>query len=396
MTDPGQLNQKGMSCFFLGHYQKAHELFMIALQRVDPNVQPSLYFNLNYNLAKTLQHKGEHSQAIRIFKALRLEDHLHYIRYDHGIASSNCKLGNYHLATQQFIRITKRYNHCRKDYFYFDSKFGIAICHAMLKNYRESLDLLRMLIVEDPGNNDLYWREIEHLQMLLLDELDSKTSSSVHSIDSYWTTPKQTNNLRIEGDQKLCKLISTIIPKFSEIKLPIKAIFLEKSKNNPPSLRKLGASNMFVPIAQSHRDLSGHVLIYNKEFWCNASDSAIRGNLAHELMHRAWEDSGADKVFFSWTKDTLTYSCLERIVDNCVLAKGFAGDLYAAKKYVQQNSNERNSIGLSLGELSRFLHSASTFEMAGSGSNLTKFEVPTNLAGEMMGDLQSIEQANLS
>ena len=109
----------------------------------------------------------------------------------------------------------------------------------------------------------------------------------------------------------------------------------------------------------------------------------MRGNLAHELMHRAWEDAGADRVFFSWTKDTLSYGCLERIIDLCVLAKGFVQELYDARNYIQQHSGSADNIDLGLAELSGLLLSASKFEMAGAGSNLTKFELPQSIADDL-------------
>lgn len=372
LIDPNQLNRKGMRLFRGGYFQKAHDYFQAALERVNPEDQPALYFDINYNLAKTLQHRGEHSQAIKVFEALRMADARREIRYEHGIASSNYKLGDYRSAIEQFTRIMEKYRHWTKDFFYYDCKLGIAMCHAMQKEYGESLELLRTLIREDPDNSALYLKEVAHLKMALTDEM------------VFAGTGRQPmTEIKIEGDHKLCELLSSMIEKFPEIRLPIKAVYVEKQENNSAGLKKLGASNKFVPISQGHRDSAGHVLLYNKEFWREASDSALLGNLAHELMHRAWEDTGADRVFFSWTKDTLSYSCLERIIDLCVLAKGFVQELYDARKYIQQHSGSPDSIDLGLAELSSLLLSASKFEMAGAAFNLTKFELPESIADDI-------------
>jgi len=372
-----------MRLFRAGHFREAHDCFQAALERVDSGDQPVLYFDLNYNLAKTLQHRGEHRQAIKIFEASRIADGRRYIRYEHGIASSNCKLGNYTVSIQQFTRITEKYRHCKKDLFYYECKLGIAICHAMLNDYGEALKLLRALTREDPDNRAIYLKEVEHLKLRLDEELVLNSGRRFQRLDSDSTALRPATEIRIEGDPQLCELLSSIVTEFPEIRLPIKAVYVEKRDNHPSGLKKLGASNNFVPISQGHRDHLGHVLIYNREFWSGASVPALRGNLAHELMHRAWEDSRAERLFFSWTKDTLTYGCLERIIDLCVMAKGFVEDIYESRKYIQERSRCNESIDFSLGEISRLLLSASTFEMAGADSNLTKFEVPEAIASDI-------------
>lgn len=362
-----------MRLFRCGYFQKAHDYFQAALERVNLKAQPALYFDISYNLARVLQHRGEHRQAIKVFEGLRQADVRREIRYEHGIASSNYKLGDYRSAIQQFTRNAEKYRGRKKDLFYYESKLGIAMCHAMLREYGESLELLRTLIREDPDNSALYLKEVAHLKMALTDEMVFAG-----------TVQRPMTEIKIEGDHKLCELLSSMIEKFPEIRLPIKAVYVEKRENNPAGLKKLGAFNKFVPISQGQRDPAGHLLFYNREFWREASDSALRGNLAHELMHRAWEDAGADRVFFSWTKDTLSYGCLERIIDLCVLAKGFVQELYDARKYIQQHSGSADSIDLGLTELSGLLLSASKFEMVGAGSNLTKFELPKNIADDLV------------
>jgi len=394
MIDADALNRNGLKLFQCGHFRKAHDCFQSALRSLDAAALPELYFDINYNLAKTLQARGEHRKAIKVFEALRAADPRRYSRYDYGIASSNYKLGHYRCSLQQFVRITEKYRNQRKDFFYYACKLGIANCHAMLKEYREALQLLRSLLTEDSANSAIYMKEIELLRTILADELFFRSEAGPHTLTMSLTPQRQAAEIKIEGDLLLCEIVSAIIPKFPEIRRPIKALYVKQQENNPVGLKKFGISTSFVPISQSHREPSGHVLLYNKDFWSGACESALRGNLAHELMHRAWEDSGADRVFFLWTKDTLSYGCLERIIDHCVLAKGFVEDLFAAKQYMKAKSSGDRSFDLELQELSRFLLAASHFEMAGTGSNLTKIEIPESIADQINRYAMPAEQNN--
>jgi tetratricopeptide (TPR) repeat protein len=109
-----------MSLFRRGYFQRAHAYFQAALDRIDPGAQPALYFDINYNLAQALQHRGEYRQAIKVFEALRIADVRHAIRYEHGIAASNYKLGDYQTAIRQFTRVTEKYRQQKKDFLYYE------------------------------------------------------------------------------------------------------------------------------------------------------------------------------------------------------------------------------------------------------------------------------------
>lgn len=376
-TDPSSLRDRGYRLFTRGCFREACAYFAAALSQISLRDDLSLYLDTSYWWARSLQCRGEHDKALELLHALMRTDGRRFLRYRHAIATSHFKTGSYSKALRGFESIVTRYEKCRKDHWYYASQLGLACCHAYLKEYRRSLTILSRLVEEHQAGRATYLKEIENIRSMLRDELDARRS--LHASRAALPPSETPEELRLEGDPQLCQLVRELLPAFPEIRRPIKAIYIEAAENNPEGLRRMAIRGQFIPIAQGQRTPSGHLIAYNREVWREANDSELRGNLAHELMHRAWDDAGADGLFFNWSRDTLSYACIERIVDLCVVAKGFASELRDSKRYLQRALDRQESLDLGVADIDAILRIASQFELAGSDSSPMKFQKPQGL-----------------
>jgi tetratricopeptide (TPR) repeat protein len=357
-----------------GEFSESQQCLHAALRRLNPESESSLYFEACYRLGQVHQRRGRHSNAIVIFHALVSADHRHWIRYRYGIGVSYIALRDTAQARSQLNRILGAYANNTRDGWYYASRLALSACHSMQKEFREALDILAELIRDDEANAPTYSERMQCQQRRLLDELATEGGRHLRTPE-----PDRSQPLEVSGDEELCRPIRAILHRFPEIRVPLRAVYVERNTNNRKKLHDLGVLTSFVPISQGHRAPQSHVLIYNREFWRGASDAALRGNLAHELMHRAWEDAGADLVFFDWTANSLAYGCLEKIIDLCLLARGFAEDVYHSKAFIETKRPKEMAIDLSVGEIEDLLLAASRFEMQGCDSNVPRFELPESI-----------------
>jgi tetratricopeptide (TPR) repeat protein len=264
----------------------------------------------------------------------------------------------------------------RNQWLYYDITMNLANSYQMDGQYAKAKVLYEQLLQQDSGRSSQYQIELDNLMLRIKDRevLNELTGKS----------PKNNSPVEVSGDEKLVSLIKEILPNFSGIRLPITVKFIEAKDNNKKYIRELGSTGEYIPISQSSRRTRGHLLIYNNEFWRDANDSELRGNLAHELMHREWEDTGLEKQFFIWSANSLNYLCLEWIIDLCVLAKGFVEDLYNSKKYIYDHEHDKdnylkNDISMNLNHLYNILGRAEIFVMPGREDNIPKYMIPKDI-----------------
>lgn len=263
----------------------------------------------------------------------------------------------------------------RDQRFGFDLQLNLANSYQMVGDYDNAKLLYDQLILKDPDNRARYEMELNNLLNRMQDEV---VRNQLQRNSSDIVSP-----VEVHGDDRLSRLIKEIIINFPAIRLPITAHFVDQAQNTEAGIEALGSSGFHVPISQGSRGMKGHILVYNYEFWINANDSELRGNLAHELMHREWEDTGLERHFFVWDANSRNYSCLEWIMDLCTVAKGLEEDLYNSKKYilerVDKDSHLKADISMPLLDIKTILSKASNFEMPGRADKIPKYDLPAGL-----------------
>lgn len=285
--------------------------------------------------------------------------------------------GKYKEAIQSFLQAINAYSQDKiGDSLYYDINLNLANSYQMYGEYDKAKNLYEQLLKNDPGRTSRYKVEFDNLML----RIEDKKFLEGLSMDS----PKNNSPIEVSGDLRLYTLAKEILPNFPGIKFSIIVKFIEAKDNNKEFLRKLGSTGDFVPISQGSRGSKGHVLIYNREFWHDANDSELRGNLAHELMHEEWKDTGLDTKFFAWTSNSLNYSCLEWIIDLCVMAKGLAEDLYNSKKYICEHQGDKenylkNDISMNINHLYNILERAEKFQMPGREDTISKYSIPGSI-----------------
>lgn len=247
-----------------------------------------------------------------------------------------------------------------------DVEFNLANARHMGGNLRGARELYEHLVRADPARASRYH---DRLDILTLREREA------------WS-----KRLALRGDRHLMRLVRAILPRFQGLRLPIEVRLLTDDENNRAYLKKLGVPTRWVPISESSTVSGRHLLLYNASFWAEASDAELTGNLAHELMHREWEDLRLQQRLFDWTRDTLAYASLEHVIDYCVLGKGLQAELYAAKAYLLRKGNPRYlqwDIAPNAHHLADVITRASKFRMPGRGDVIPTAPVPPQIAPEV-------------
>ncbi|MBF0286986.1 MAG: tetratricopeptide repeat protein [SAR324 cluster bacterium] len=285
-------------------------------------------------------------------------------------------------AIQQFKGALEIFPQSQKqENLYFDIQLNLANSYQMNGDYNEAKALYEQLIEQNPGCQSQYYLELGNLirrmdEKEVLNKLSNKLNKG------------QGPSIQIEGDDRLVLLAKGVLPKFPGIRLSITIRMLDSSGNNENTLKNLGSTGKFVPISQGDTSSVRHTLVYNKEFWSEATDSELKGNICHELMHKEWLDTGLESHFFNWQTDSINYLALEWIMDLCVIAKGFSEDLYNSKKYIlaKQTDQEHylcNDISLNVLHLSRIFERSSAFSMPGTANPIPNHVIPGSIAKEI-------------
>lgn len=256
--------------------------------------------------------------------------------------------------------------------FRFDLEFNLANSRQMGGDLRGARALYERLIRSDPARAPRYH---DRLDILEFREREA------------WT-----KRLEVKGDRRLAGLVRRILPLYQGLRLPLEVRLVTDDENNRAYLEKLGVPTRWVPISESSTVRGRHLLLYNASFWAEATDQELLGNLAHELMHREWEDLRLQRRVFDWTRDTLAYASLEHVIDYCVLGKGLGAELYAAKAYLLRHGNQRYlqwDIAPNAHHVADVLTRASAFEMPGRGDAIPTKAVPPPIAAEVKERLRA-------
>ncbi len=246
----------------------------------------------------------------------------------------------------------------------FDVRLNVANARQMLGELAAARALYEALLRDDPDRAARYQRE--------LDVLRRKEGRSAPDF--------------VRGDPRLARLVRGLLPKFVALTSPIEVRLLAREQNEPGFLRSLGVPTRFVPIAESTTVAGRHLLLYNAEFWAEADDVALAGNLAHELMHREWEELELQGRVFDWTRDTVSWAALEHVIDYAVLGKGLAVELYRAKAYLLARHDERylrGDLAPNVHHLADVLTRASGFAMEGRADAIPAPPVPPAIAEDV-------------
>lgn len=251
--------------------------------------------------------------------------------------------------------------------FSHDLELNRANALHMQGDLPRARELYERLLREDPSRAPRYRRELG----LLLAKLRPRCAPG---------------RLAVSGDARLVRLTRELLPLFPGIQRPIELRMLSPEENSPAYLRQLGLPTVQVAIAQGTTYPDRHELLFNGEFWDEAGDLELLGDLAHELMHKEWSDLGLDMTLFSGSEDTLRYASLEHVIDYCVVAKGLAEPLFRAKVYVLERTGPehlRGDIAPNAFHLADVLWRASRFEMAGAGTACRQVPVPQGIAPDV-------------
>lgn len=277
--------------------------------------------------------------------------------------------GDYRAAQTRFEQALLLLGEARTP-LHWDLLLNRANALHMQGDLAQARALYEQLLREDPARAPRYRRELG----LLLAKLG----------------PRCAGPLPVSGDARLVRLAREILPLFPGIERPLELRMLSPEQNRPEYLRQLGLPTMHVAIAQGTTYPDRHELLFNEEFWDQAGDLELLGDLAHELMHKEWSDLGLDLLLFSGSEDTLRYASLEHVIDYCVVAKGLAEPLFRAKLYVLARTGPehlRGDIAPNAYHLADVLWRASRFEMAGSGTSCRQTPIPEGIAPEVRARL---------
>jgi tetratricopeptide (TPR) repeat protein len=253
-----------------------------------------------------------------------------------------------------------------------DVEFNLANARHMGGDLRGARALYERLIRGDPARAPRYH---DRLDILEFREREA------------WV-----KRLEVKGDRRLVGLVRRILPRYQGLRLPIEVRLVTDDENNRAYLQKLGVPTRWVPISESSTVRGRHLLLYNASFWAEANDAELVGNLAHELMHREWEDLRLQRRIFDWTRDTLAYASLEHVIDYCVLGKGLGAELYAAKAYLLRQGNRRYlqwDIAPNAHHVADVLTRASAFQMPGRGDAIPTKPVPPEISAEVKERLRA-------
>ncbi|MBL4847673.1 MAG: hypothetical protein JKY65_19320 [Planctomycetes bacterium] len=258
------------------------------------------------------------------------------------------------------------------DEFRQDLEFSLANARQMLGDLRESRALYEHLIRIDPARAPRY-----HARLDILAVRERQA----------WA-----KRLPVSGNRRLVRLVRGILPRFQGLRNPIEVRLLTDDENDPAHLKQLGVPTQWVPISDSSTIAGRHLLLYNASFWAEASDTELTGNLAHELMHREWEDLRLQGRVFDWTRDTMSYASLEHVIDYCVTGKGLQAELYSAKAYLLEKGSPRYlrwDIAPNAHHLADVITRASEFRMPGRGDTIPTAPVPTRIKADVAKRLAS-------
>lgn len=255
----------------------------------------------------------------------------------------------------------------------YEIRLNQANAVHMLEDFTRARELYERLISEDPAHASTYRRELG----VLLQKLRDRGLSTVS----------------VSGEARLVRLVRGLLPRFPGIDRPIEVRLLSKEENGPEGLKQLGLETERVPIAQSTRFEDRSLILVNGELWAAASDAALSGTLAHELMHQEWLALGLDQALgVSGSEDTLRLANLEQVIDQLVMAKGFALELYRSKLFLLEHTDEghlRGDLAPNAFHLADLLQRASAFQMPGAGQQVPLAPIPEEIAEDVKRRLEA-------
>jgi len=263
--------------------------------------------------------------------------------------------GNYQGALDEFERALRKLKDPSS--LRLDVRLNIANSHRMLGHLNEARSRYDQLMVDDPDQMGRY--RAERL-----------------------TIPSDTS---VSGDADIAALTAEIIGRFGGIRLPVSVHMLAEAQNNAAHLQSLGVDNQYVAVAQGSTVDGEHIVLLNGAFWEGADDRALTGVLAHELMHREWQDAGLDALF-DWTRNALAYASLEHVIDYCVVGKGLHEELYVSKTFMLEKAHPKHlsgDIAPNAHHLADVLARASQFAMPGSDAAITASPIPAAIAADV-------------
>ena len=145
-------------------------------------------------------------------------------------------------------------------------------------------------------------------------------------------------------DQRLCDLAGPMLTCFPALFRPVSIIWVDETQQSLRRVHEIqkrhGGPDQVGLKSLKGCEAAGIMvgylhLVMIKGDWKKATDSALRGLLAHELAHREVEDTFKGR-FIDPNPSPLAFICNERLTDLLVIAKGYGPDLLESRTFQER------------------------------------------------------------